>query len=888
MPRTPLSTYRVQLHAGFTFDDAAAAADYWKALGVSHVYCSPYLQAMPGSTHGYDVVDPQRPNEELGGEEGHSRFCQRLKELGLGQVLDIVPNHMALGHQNRYWWDVIENGPSSRYATWFDIDWQTAELKLQHKVLLPVLGGQYGRELSSGRIKLEYTGERFQMRYADNLFPVAPRSLSNMLLKAADYAHSDTLHFIAGSFARLPSPELSDTGVASARHRDKTVIYRMLNSLCKEQPEVSAAVSRGVDELNHDLDALDEVLNQQSYRLAFWRTSDQELGYRRFFDVNTLIGLRMEREHVFEATHSRILQWLESGVLDGVRVDHPDGLRNPQQYFERLRKRAPEAWIVGEKILEPEEFLRESWPIQGTSGYDFLNVCNRLMVHDEGMIELTRIYSEFTGEPVDFADVAHRKKLMVEQNALGSDINRLASLFVEICENNRDRRDYTRAEIRRAIREVASFFPVYRTYMVADWDRILEEDRANVDGALESAKERRQDLDAGLFDFIADVLKLSVRGTKESEFAMRFQQFTSTVMAKGVEDTAFYCFNRMIGLNEVGNNPGLGGISIESVHDYFAKMQTTHPLTMTTLSTHDTKRADDVRARLAAITEIPKRWASALHRWTRMNARFRTGGYPDRNTQCFLYQTLIGAWPVSKERLSAYMEKATREAKQQTSWTQQNKDFEDALRSFIESILASPEFIADLEKFVAVVLRAGRINSLAQSLVKCTAPGVPDTYQGGELWDLSLVDPDNRRPVDFDQRRAMLAELQSGMEVEEIVRRLNSGLDSGTPKMWLLHRALTLRREQPAWFGAEAAYTPMMAEGPKRQHVLAYLRAGMVATVVPRWTLKLGDSWSSTSLELPQGRWKNWFTGDVVQGGRTRVHALLQRLPVALLTKEAE
>jgi (1->4)-alpha-D-glucan 1-alpha-D-glucosylmutase len=888
MPRTPLSTYRVQLHAGFDFEDAAAVADYWKALGVSHVYCSPYLQALPGSTHGYDVVDPERPNEELGGEEGHSRFCQRLEELGLGQVLDIVPNHMALGHQNRYWWDVIENGPSSRYATWFDIDWQSAEVKLQHKVLIPVLGDQYGRELSAGRIKLEYTGERFQVRYADNLFPVAPRSLSNMLLKAAEYAHSDTLHFIAGSFARLPFPELSDTGVASARHRDKTVIYRMLNSLCREQPEVSAAVSRGVDELNHDVDALDEVLNQQSYRLAFWRTSDQELGYRRFFDVNTLIGLRMEREHVFEATHSRILQWLASGVLDGVRVDHPDGLRNPQQYFERLRKRAPEAWIIGEKILEPGEFLRESWPIQGTSGYDFMNVCNRFIAHDEGMTELTRIYSEFTGEPVDFAELAHQKKQMVEQNALGSDINRLASLFVEICENNRDRRDYTRAEIRRAIREVASFFPVYRTYMVADWDRILDEDRVNVDRAVERAKERRQDLDAGLFDFIADVLKLSVRGTKESEFVMRFQQFTSTVMAKGVEDTAFYCFNRMIGLNEVGNDPGLGALSIESVHDYFVKMHATHPLTMTTLSTHDTKRADDARARLAVIAEIPRRWGSALHRWTRMNARFRTGSYPDRNTEYFLYQTLIGAWPVTKDRLCAYMEKATREAKQQTSWTQQNKDFEGALRSFMERLLDCPEFIADLEKFVAIVLRAGRINSLAQSLVKCTAPGVPDTYQGGELWDLSLVDPDNRRPIDYDQRRAMLTEIQNGIETEEIMRRLNNYFDPGMPKMWLLHEALTLRREQPAWFGAEAAYTPMMAEGPKRQHVLAYLRAGMVATVVPRWTLKLGDSWSSTAIELPQGRWKNRLTGDVVQGGRTRVHTLLERFPVALLTKEAE
>jgi len=888
MPRIPSSTYRLQLHADFTFEDAASAADYLKALGISHVYCSPYLQAIPGSKHGYDVVDPVSLNEELGGEEGHRQFCQRLKDVGLGQVLDIVPNHMALGQHNRYWWDVIENGPSSRYATWFDIEWQTVEAKLQHKVLIPVLAEQYGRELSAGRIKLEYTGERFQVRYADHLFPVAPRSLSGLLLRAAEYAHSDTLHFIAGSFARLPLPQVSDPGLAGIRHRDKTVIYRMLNTLSEEQPEVSAAIDQGVHELNHDMDALDEVLNLQSYRLAYWRTADQDLGYRRFFDVNTLIGLRMEREQVFEATHGRVLRWLENGVLDGLRVDHPDGLRNPQQYFERLRKRAPDAWIVAEKILEPGEFLRDTWPIQGTSGYDFMNVCNRFLLHDEGLEELTKIYSECTGEPVDFDEVAHRKKLMVEQEALGSDINRLASLFVEICESNRDRRDHTRAEIRRAIREVASRYPVYRTYVVADRDRIVDEDKTYIDRAMALAKVGRPDLDPGLFDFIGNVLTLSVRGTLESEFLMRFQQFTSTVMAKGVEDTAFYCFNRMIGMNEVGNDPGLKGISVEAFHDYFTKMQATHPLTMTTLSTHDTKRADDVRARLAVITQIPARWRSALHRWSRMNAPFRAGKFPDRNTEYFLYQTLIGAWPISKDRLSDYMEKAVREAKQHSSWTQNNREFEGILRNFIERILDSPEFVSEVERFVGQILTAGRINSLAQSLVKCTAPGVPDTYQGGELWDLSLVDPDNRRPVDYLERRRMLQELQSGMQAEEIARRIETSADLGLPKMWLLHKSLSLRREYPEYFGAQAAYTPIIAEGPKRQHVAAYLRAESVATIVPRWTLKLADSWSSTTVELPAGIWKNVLTADSLQGGRLRVQALLRRFPVALLIKQTE
>ncbi len=883
MRRIPSSTYRLQLHQGFTFDDAAEAADYLKALGVSHVYCSPYLQAATGSAHGYDVVDHQRLNEELGGEEGHRKLCRRLKELELGQVLDIVPNHMALGFENRYWWDVLENGPSSQYATWFDIDWHSAEVKLQNKVLIPVLGDQYGRILSAGQIKVEHDGEFFRVRYTDNLLPVAPRSLPILLSRAAERAHNDALTFIAGSFSRLPSPASIDREVAMARHRDKTVIYGLLKRLCEEEPKVSAAIEWAVSEMNNDHDALDQMLNLQHYRLAYWRTADQELGYRRFFDVNTLIGLRMERAHVFEATHCRILEWLENGALDGVRVDHPDGLRDPQQYFDRLRKRAPDAWIIGEKILAPGEFLRESWPVEGTTGYDFLNVCNELLVYDSGLKDLTAIYSNFTGEPVEFSEVAHEKKLTVQQEALASDVNRLTSLFVEICEGNRDRRDYTRAEIRRALREVAACFAIYRTYVLPENDQVSEEDRVCIDKAVAQAKDRRQDLDAGLLDFIADVLTLRSRGELETEFLLRFQQFTSPVMAKGVEDTAFYCFNRMIGLNEVGGAPDRNGLTVAEFHDYCATMQATHPLTMTTLSTHDTKRADDVRARLAAITESPARWKAAVNRWSRLNAPFRTGKLPDRNTEYFLYQTIVGAWPITKERLITYMEKATREAKQQTSWTQQNREFDEALRTFIERALESQAFVAALELFLGCVLEAGRINSLTQTLVKYTAPGVPDTYQGSELWDLSLVDPDNRRPVDYELRRKMLRELEGGMDVEEIVRRMDSGL----PKLWVAHNALCLRREHPEWFGMEAVYTALVAEGPKSEHLVGYRRGDCVAVLAPRWTLKLGNNWAATTVELPKGPWKNALTGETVMGGCLRVQGLFQRFPVALLVREA-
>jgi len=882
MRRIPLSTYRLQLHRGFPFEDALKVADYLKDLGVSHVYCSPYLQAAPGSMHGYDVVDHQKINDELGGEDGHRQFCQRLHKLGLGQVLDIVPNHMAMGKENRYWWDVLENGPSSQYATWFDIDWRPVEKRLLDKILIPVLGDQYGRVLSAGQIKVEQNGERFQVRYMDNLFPVTPRSLCNVLSKAAGYAYSDTLSFIADSFSRLPSPESNDSELAIARHRDKTVIYGLLKRLCDETPEVLTAIARAVGELNGDCEALDQMLNQQQYRLAYWKTAAHELGYRRFFDVNTLVGLRMERPLVFDATHERILEWLANGVLDGVRVDHPDGLRDPAQYFERLRNGAPDAWIIGEKILERGEYLRESWPIEGTSGYDFMNVCNSLLVQRDGLIEMSEIYHNFANESQDYETLVHETKLNVELDSLGSDVERLTSLFVEICENNRDRRDYTRTEIRRALREVGACFAVYRTYVVPERDQIVAEDRAQIDMAVSQAKKRTNDPDPGILDFIGDVLALRSRGGLETEFLLRFQQFTSPVMAKGVEDTAFYRYNRMIGLNEVGGAPDSKGLTVSEFHDYCAKMQATHPHTMTTLSTHDTKRSDDVRARLAAITEIPDQWKTAVSRWSSENAAFRTGDYPDRNTEYFLYQSLVGVWPISKERLVAYMEKAAREAKKMTSWSQPDKEFEEALKRFIDGILESQKFVSELDNFVGRILEAGRINSLSQTLLKFTAPGVPDTYQGSELWDLSLVDPDNRRPVDYELRRKMLSDLQGDIDMDEIMREMNSGL----PKLLVVHRALLLRRDHPEWFGAEGTYMPIVAEGAKCDHLIGYTRADSIAVFVPRWPLKLGSDWAETSIELRPGRWRNIFTNEEAVGGKLRVQALLHKFPVALLIRE--
>ena len=878
----------MQLHAGFTFDDACRVAPYIRDLGISHVYSSPYLQAGPGSQHGYDVVDHQTVNKELGGAEAHHRFSQRLGELGLGQVLDIVPNHMSVSRENRMWWDVLENGPSSRFSSFFDIDWNSAEEKLRDKLLMPILGDQYGRVLSRNEIQIVREGSSFLVKYFDQAFPVAPRSLCPLLSDAARKSGSDQLSFLAESFSRLPSPDSTDRDVQLARNRDKAVLRKLLEDLCQQQPAICAAIDEAIARINGNIDALDDVLNQQNYRLAYWRTSNEELGYRRFFDVNTLIGLRMEREHVFEETHALILDWIGRGLLDGIRIDHPDGLRDPKQYLERLRRRAPEAWIVAEKILEPGEWLRKEWPVQGTSGYDFLNLCNGLLVYPEGLDQLTQIYAAFTGQPTDFEQIAFEKKSKISKETLASDVNRLANLFVSICEGNRDSRDYTRAEIRRAIRNVAACFQVYRTYVVADRAEITEEDRERICQAINKAKSRRPEIDGGLFEFMADILSLRITGSKEAEFVARFQQFTSPVMAKGVEDTAFYCFNRLTSMCEVGGDPAQRGTSLQGFHGFNQHMQGTFPTSMVTLSTHDTKRADDVRARLAVLSETPSRWAASLKRWSRMHARFRQGPYPDANTQYFLYQTLIGAWPIDVERAKAYMLKAMREAKLETAWTGGNKEYEDALEHYIECILADSSFVTELEQFVQRINGDGRVNSLTQTLLKCMAPGVPDLYQGGELWDHSLVDPDNRRPVDYELRARLLDGMR-GRPAADVVASFAARMEDGSPKLWTIHQALSVRTELPACFDERSTYTPLLAQGPKMDHVVAFVRGQQVLAVGQRFPHRLGQNWSATTLPLPPGTWTNRLTGERFHGGtQIRLATLLESFPVALLVRDSE
>jgi len=884
MPSEIRATYRVQVHAGFAFDDAAAIADYLAELGISHLYSSPYLQARRGSMHGYDVVNPQWVNEELGGAKAHVHLCETLQKHGLGQVLDVVPNHMAItGRENPWWWDVLENGPSSRYAAYFDVDWDPPEARMHNTVLLPVLGDHYGRVLEAGELQLAHQSASFTIRYHDHLFPVSPSSLDHLLGIAAERCQSDVLAFIADALAWLPLSTVTDWASVQRRHRDKEVLRAQLTRLLAEQPEVAAAIDAIVAEVNAHPDALDALLERQNYRLAFWRAAARDLGYRRFFDINTLVALRMEDERVFADTHALVLRWLADGMLDGLRIDHPDGLRDPEMYCRWLHQACPQAWIVVEKILEPGERLPDTWPVAGTTGYDFLNRVGGLFVDPTGEQPLTELYTAFTGESSDYEVLVREKKHQTLRELLGSDVNRLTALFVEICERFRRHRDYTRHELHEVLREVIACFPIYRTYVQADTGRVSDDDTHSIDEAVERAKGNRPDLDGALFDFLRDLLLLRIRGAPETELVMRFQQLTGPTMAKGVEDTTFYCFNRLTSLNEVGGDPSRFGVALEEFHQACLEAQRRWPRAMLATSTHDTKRSEDVRARIHLLSEIPEGWGEAVRRWAARNDRHRRAGWPDRNTEYLFYQTLVGAWPIGVERATAYMEKVVREAKVHTSWTNINGEYEKVLRAFVEAVLADEEFIADLEAFVTPLIEPGRVNALAQTLIKLTAPGVPDLYQGTELWDLSLVDPDNRRPVDYNLRRRLLAELQ-GATPEAIWAQREQGL----PKLWVIRQALSLRRRQPELFGPQGDYQPLMARGARAAHVVAFARSTGAVTVVRRLGLGLNGDWTNTTLALPPGQWRNELTGDDTRGGMVRLADLLERFPVCLLSRRGD
>jgi (1->4)-alpha-D-glucan 1-alpha-D-glucosylmutase len=880
----PRATYRIQLQPQFGFAAAEQIVPYLAELGISHLYTSPVLQAVSGSTHGYDVVDPTRVNTDLGGSEAYADLCKRLQSNHLGQLIDLVPNHMAIaGRQNPWWWDVLENGPASRFATYFDVDWETSDERWPNKILLPVLGDHYGRVLEAGQFRLSYADGSFILHYFDHMFPIDPSSLPELLARAATNSETELLAFLAESHKRLPRPIVKAREAVERRHRDKAVLIDLLDRLYREEPQSAAALEAEIDKLNRDPDALDALIQQQNYRPAFWRTASSDLGYRRFFDINSLVGMRVEDPEVFAATHALPVAWAQQGRVQGMRVDHPDGLRDPAGYLQRLRDSCPEAWIVVEKILAPEEKLRADWNIAGTTGYDFLNLVEGLFIDPDGQAALTEFYTRFAEAETDFAALVRACKRQILVELLDSDLGRLASLFVAICEQHRRHRDYTRHDLRQALLETAACFPVYRSYVRAESGQVTSEDERVIEQAISAAIMERRDSDPELFHFLRNILLLRVNGPLENELAMRFQQLTAPAEAKGVEDTAFYRFHRLIALNEVGGTPDRFGVSVRQFHQACELNQREFPQTLLASSTHDSKRSGDVRSRLALLSEIPVRWGRTVRAWSEQNEQYRSADIPDRNVEYLFYQTLIGAWPISAERAAAYLEKAIREAKQQTSWTNINADYEEGIQRFVQATLADTGFCAAIADFVAELLLPGRINSLAKTLLKLTAPGVPDIYQGTELWDLSLVDPDNRRAVDFSLRHRLLQELPE-LTPEQLLARIDEGL----PKLWLIRQALHLRADWPQLFNQQSDYCPVFASGEKADYLLAFLRAGRVLTLVPRLILGRGEHWSDTRIKLPPGNWRNILTGDDYSAGDVRLDHLLTRFPVALLFREED
>ncbi len=875
----PRATYRTQLYADFNFDAVADIVAYLAELGISHLYSAPCLQAAPRSTHGYDVVD-YSVSSDLGGEIGRQRLCAALRASAMGMILDIVPNHMAItGPENPWWWDVLENGPASRYSTYFDVDWEPPEARLRNSVLLPVLGDHYGRELDAGRIELIRRGAEFLFRYYERIFPVAPRSLDTLLSRTAERCGLDELGFIADSLGCLPIATEVVQYNLRRRERDITVLKDALARLLRSSADATRALDQTVAEFNHDHELLHSMLERQNYRLAFWRSADRDLGYRRFFDINNLVGLRMENDQVFNDTHRMILHWLDEGTLDGVRIDHIDGLRDPYGYLERLHKATPDVWIVVEKVLQPAERLRESWPVAGTTGYDFLNRVLRLLIDPEAEEPLTRLYADFAGVSADYPTVARQCKEMIARGLLGSELNRLTELFIEVCERDRRHRDYTRHELHEALVAMVTELPVYRTYCREGAPEPHPDDLCYIDQATASAKANRPDLDTELLDFLRRLLLQQEPGLFQHRLALGFQQYTGPVMAKAVEDTAFYRYHRLVCLNEVGGDPSQFGLSPGEFHRSCIEVQRHWPQTMLSTSTHDTKRSGDVRARLAVLSEIHESWAEVVHRWSAKNAPHWSGA-PDRNTEYLFYQTVVGAWPIPVERVWPYMEKAMREAKLETSWSKVNEVYERRIQCFVEEAMKDHSFINDVEAFVSKLEPYARNNSLAQTLLKLSTPGVPDFYQGTELCDFSLVDPDNRRPVDYDLRRRLLGQVRR-MTADNIVAFNNADLY----KFWLIQRVLAVRTRVDL-FGPKADYQPLGIDGPCAAHAIGFMRGSGAVVIVPRLTFRLAGRWRDTALDLPRGQWRSQLTDQSFDGGRVPLERLLEKFPVALLIRE--
>ncbi|HEY4055994.1 MAG TPA: malto-oligosyltrehalose synthase [Kofleriaceae bacterium] len=855
---TPRATYRLQLTPAFGFRDAAAIVPYLADLGVSHLYLSPVLRAAPGSTHGYDVVDHETVNVELGGEEAFADLCRVAKEHGLGILLDIVPNHMSIaGSGNKWWNDVLENGPASYYSSYFDIDWGGTD----DRVLLPVLGDRYGRSLVTGVLGVLREGDAYFVRAGEHHFPLSPRTLGPLIRRAGDNLDHAELAYIGEALSHLPDSHERDPSARRRRHRHKAVLLARLAEL-RQAASVSDAIDRVLADMTADVTQLDALLEQQNYRLAHWTVAGAELGYRRFFDITTLVGVRAEDPDVFTASHARVAAWLRDGAIDGVRVDHIDGLRDPDAYTARLRALGGEgAWIVVEKILAAGESLPETWPIDGTTGYEFADDVTRLLVDPAGEAALTATFTAYTQLPWQPDADRRTARHEVLSDALHSELSRLTDLAVKVCATSPACRDYTRAEIEAVLVEILAGYRVYRTYL-GTHDRPI--DRSTIEDAAATASEVRPDLDADLVAFISKALAFELPNAEGSELASVAQQTTGPVVAKGDEDTLSYRGVRLAARSEVGADISIFASAPEVVH---ASLATRRPRSLLATSTHDTKRTEDTRARLAVLSEMPDRWAIVTQAWGERCAH-HWGDVPrDRLFEYTMWQALVGAHPLSRDRAQRYAEKATREARTRTSWRKPDDIYETARRYWIDALFEDHALLDEIGSFAAHLSPHAERNSLAQLTLKLCAPGVPDFYQGCELASYALVDPDNRERVDYGLRTALLRDADRASDLDR-------------SKLHVTRRLLALRKGSPEIFAG--AYAPLAAIGPHAHRVFAFTRGDSLVCIVPRLGVA-ADTWADTLLALPSGTWRDVLTDRLATSPALR--DIWAELPVAVLCR---
>jgi len=972
----PLSTYRIQFHSGFRFEQARELISYLHDLGVSHLYSSPFLEARAGSMHGYDIINHERLNPEIGNEDELRALVRDLNAQDMSIVLDIVPNHMGVSTNTPWWRDVLQHGRASQYADFFDIDWNPLKPELHNKLLLPVLGDQYGEELEQGRFQIVDKDGDLVVQYCDHAFPIDPQTLPLIFeaLGPLPEGHEESsaadlrrLEEMLEQLRSLPQQSSVDPEQGKVRAQAWEKLRPRWQSLLQTSPAVQDVLHRALSHINgktgdaRSFDLLHLLLELQVYRLAHWRVSGEEINYRRFFDVNDLVGLRMENPQVFAATHRMLRRLLAEKMITGVRIDHSDGMLNPRQYLIRLQLLYADARINGsepiqpvaengislevqqalsqhewtgknhllyavvEKILEPGEELPDEWPVDGTSGYDFANLVNGIFIDQSNQRAFDRLYLRFVGHVADPDTLIYQSKKLILHSALASEVNVLTHLLGEISSSDRRARDFTLKTLRDSIREVIACFPVYRTY-IDERGEYTARDKEYIEYAVRKAKRLNPGMSERVFDFLRNTLLLKggrldeMTYRRQLYFALKFQQLTGPVMAKGLEDTVFYVYNRFISVNEVGGSPKHFGISLAEFHAGNARRQERWPTSMLATSTHDTKRSEDVRARLDVLSEIPKLWSAFVMRARRLNRGKKvtiSDGrvVPDDNEEYLLYQTLVGMWPWKLDehnraevaaRVQDYMTKAVHEAKVNLSWVNQNPEYVEGLQNFIAAILSGSmranSFVTLLNEFLQPIAYFGAINSLAQTTLKLTSPGAPDIYQGTELWDFSLVDPDNRRPVDFSTRRQMLSDLRNqNSDLIRLCGDLLQNYQDGRMKMWATTRALEFRRENPKLF-QKGRYIPL--ESPNlNQYLCSFARAleseasKMAIVAVSRFAYSLmgGDparpideAWDDATIQLPAGApadFENIFTGERVKAneGKLRCADLFRRFPVCVL-----